>query len=113
MRRATVIIAAVCLAHGCISSPPVVHPKVTLFDAPLEPARRRVVDNSLLFDPNPGTVNPTSFVRAEWPCTTRMVADEGTWRVSTHDQQGIYGRDHYSRVFRSERRGGASSGAAR
>jgi hypothetical protein len=94
------------LAHGCTSTTKVVHPKVTLFDgaAPLETRPARAAVDSLLFDPNPGATNPASFVRADWPCTTRVVA-EGTWHVTTHDRQGAYGRDHYSRVFRSERRG--------
>ena len=79
---------------------------MTLFDgASLETRPARVaVSDSLLFDPNPGATNPASFVRAEWPCTTRVVAED-TWRVTTHDRQDTYGRDQYSRVFHSDRRG--------
>jgi len=80
---------------------------VTLFDGatPLETQPDRAAgDSSLLFDPNPGAVDPASFVRAEWPRATRVVAD-GTWHVVTHDQQGGAWGDHYSRVFRSDRRG--------
>lgn len=80
--------------------------------------RRPLAQNSnLLFDPTPGAVDPTSFVRREWPSTPRrwiVTSEDVRWRETVWDYQGdghygYHGHDRYYRVFRSDRRGRAAS----
>ncbi len=115
---AIVIACASLVAHGCSSS--AIRSSVRMFDRPManRPAPR---NSNLLFNPTPGGVDPSSFVRTDWPSTPHKwttTSEEVRWREMIHDRQGAgygnYGNHHggydrYHRVFRSDRRGRATA----
>lgn len=114
MRRTAIIAAITCALVGCSSSTRSAN--VRMFDRPAANQMPTARNSNLLFDPTPGAVDPSSFVRSDWPSTPRkwsVTSEEVRWRETVYDHQGDgYGhRDHdrYHRVFRSDRRGRAKA----
>lgn len=108
--RCYIAIAITCVGLGC-SSPTGSFRDVRMFVVNRGPLR----NSNLLFNPTPSAVDPALFVRKDWPSTPHtwaVTSEEVRWREIVRDYQGDsyygrHGRDHYHRVFRSDRRGRA------